>query len=96
MSVEWKTFVLPEKSALDAKGGLAAFLQANRAHPVRLQARALTTVDTRLFQYLIAAARDWRARGVELEVVGATPRLAAELERIGVTPDHLILQGETA
>lgn len=96
MSVAWKTFLLPEKAALDPVHGLAAFLQANRAHPVRLQAQALSAPDTRLLQYLVAATQDWRARGIAFEVTGVAPRLSADLERIGLTADHLTWQGEIA
>lgn len=96
MTVEWKTFVLPEKSALEPVHGLADFLQANRAHSIRLQAQAVSAVDTRLLQYLIAAARDWRGRALAFEVTGVGPRLAADFERIGLTADHLTWQGEIA
>jgi len=96
MSVEWKTFVLPEKSALESAYGLAAFLHPNRSYPIRLQADALSAVDTRLLQYLIAAARDWRSRELAFVVTGVGPRLVAEFHRIGLTADHLTWQGEIA
>lgn len=96
MTVEWKTFVLPEKAALEPVHGLAAFLQVNQAHPIRLQAQAVSAVDTRLLQYLIAAAREWQGRGLSFEVTGVGRRLAADFERIGLTADHLTWQGEIA
>jgi anti-anti-sigma regulatory factor len=96
MSVDWKTFVLPEKSALDPAQGLAAFLQANRTNPVRLQAQAMTAIDTRLLQYLIAAARDWQGRALDFVVTDVSPRLGTEFARIGLTTDHLTWQGEIA
>lgn len=96
MSVDWKTFVLPEKSALDPAKGLAAFLRANRAHSVRLQAKAIVSIDTRLLQYLIAAGRDWQSRGLDFAVIGISARLEAEFARIGLTTDHLTWRGEIA
>jgi len=96
MSVDWKTFELPERSALDPALGLVAFLKANRTHPVRLQAQAITAVDTRLLQYLIAASRDWQGRGLDFVMTGVSPRVEAEFARIGLTTDHLIWQGEIA
>lgn len=96
MSVDWKTFVLPERSALDPAQGLAAFLRENRAHPVRLQAQGVSVLDTRLVQYLIAATAAWRAGALDFVVTGVSPRLEAEFARIGLTADHLTWQGEIA
>lgn len=96
MPGDWKTFVLPEKAALDPSVGLAAFLRAHCTDPVRLQIQAVTAIDTRLLQYVIAASRDWKARGLDFEVAGVSPRLAAEFGRIGLTSDHLTWQGEIA
>lgn len=96
MSVDWRTFVLPERSALDPAQGLAAFLKSSRGCPVRIQAQAMTVADTRLLQYLMAASRAWKDQSIDFVVTGVGPRLDAEFAWIGLTADHLTWQGELA
>jgi len=96
MSVKWNSFAVPEKAALDQASGLSEFLRANHAGPIRLDLRAVDRVDTLLVQYLVAAARDWTARGLAFEVTGVGDRLAAGWARIGLGPDHLAWQGGAA
>lgn len=89
MSVDWKTYVLPERVELVADSGLHAFLLAHAEAPVRLSAAGLRRLDTRLIEYLIAVARDWAARGQGFTLGDLAPAQAAALLRIGVTAEIL-------
>lgn len=89
MSVDWKTYVLPDRVDLGTDSGLHAFLVAHAEAPVRLSAVGLRRLDTRLIEYLIAVARDWAARGQAFALGDLAPAQAKALVRIGVTPDIL-------
>ena len=89
MSLDWKTFALPERVELRAESGLHRFLLAHRDAAVRLSAARLRRVDTRVVQYLMAVARDWADRGLGFVVSDIAAPQAAVLTLIGVTPELL-------
>lgn len=92
MSADWKSYALPDRADDSDLSGLHAFLLAHQSDPVRLSARAWRRIDTRLVQYLITAARDWKDRKLGF-VLGDVPApQAALLTLISVTPDLLTWQ----
>ena len=86
MSVDWKTYVLPERVDSIADSGMHAFLLAHPHAPVRLSAAGLRKLDTRLIEYLLAVARDWAARGVGFVLCDLAPPQAKVLTLLGITP----------
>ena len=92
MSVDWKTYVLPDRAEPTAGSGLHAFLLASQTSPVRLSAATLRRIDTRLVQYLIAVGRDWANRGLPFTLSDVSPPLAAILTQIGATQSLLPTQ----
>ena len=84
-----KCFVLPEGFATPDIGAVQAFLAANAAAPVRIDASRLRVLDTRLIELLLCAVHAWRARGLAFDLVGLTQRHEAKLRRLAVPADVL-------
>lgn len=89
MSVEWKTYALPDRLETVAGSDLHAFLVAHQTDRVRISAAALRRMDTRLVQYLIAVARDWANRKTDFVLCDVPPKQAQILTLIGVTQSLL-------
>lgn len=85
MSVDWKSFTLPDRIETIAESELHAFLLANQTAPVRLSAASLRRIDTRMLQYLIIVAQDWALRNIAFVVCDVKAPQAAMLTLIGVT-----------
>lgn len=82
----WALSAQPDHEALLE---LQAFLAANRDEPICIEAEELRRPDTLLLQLLVAACRDWAARGLRFRVTGASDRVLSLLPLLGVEP-HLI------
>lgn len=89
MSVDWKTFELPDQVDIAARDGLHAFLLAHQSEPVRLSAARLRRVDTLLVQYLLCVAQDWAVRGLGFALTDVAAVQADTLTLIGVTSNIL-------
>ena len=85
MSVDWKTYALPERVDSIADSGLHAFLLAHPQAPVRLSAAALRRLDTRLIEYLLAVARDRADHEIGFVLCDIASPQAKVLTLIGVT-----------
>lgn len=68
---------------------LQAFLLVNRHHPVRIEASDLRRPDTLLLQLLVAACRDWVARGLPFQLTGLPDRILSLLPPLGLRPDMI-------
>lgn len=70
MTDTWKCFVLPEAFRPAEDDSLRAFLQANPAAAVRVDASRLRRLDGTVVELLLVAARAWRQKGLGFEVTG--------------------------
>ena len=68
---------------------LQAFLSVNRQHPVWIEAGGLRRPDTLLLQLLVAACRDWVARGLPFRLTGVPDRILSLLPLLGLQPDMI-------
>lgn len=66
---------------------LQAFLASARERPVCLNAARLTRPDTLLVQLLVAARRDWAARGLSFTLIETPDRVVEALSLLGLGPD---------
>ena len=66
-----------------------AFLSQNRQHAVHIDASGLRRPDTLLLQLLVAACRDWVARGLPFQLTGLPNRILTLLPPLGLRPDMI-------
>lgn len=66
---------------------LQAFLMTHRDRAIRIDAAALRRPDTLLLQLLIAACRDWAARGLPFQLADTPDRVTGLLPLLGLAPD---------
>ena len=66
-----------------------AFLSVNRQHAVHIDASGLRRPDTLLLQLLVAACRDWVARGLPFRLTGVPDRILTLLPLLGLRPDMI-------
>lgn len=85
-------FELPERISVARDPEFLAFLAQHASAPVDVSAVRLQRLDTPLLQCLLAAAADWRARGLALRLTGVSADLASVLHLLGVTPSHLVME----
>ena len=83
---QWTLAAQPDHAAC---ADLQAFRSAHRDGPVSLSAEALRRPHTPLFQLLVAARRDWAARGLPFRVTGMPARVTALLPLLGLAPDQI-------
>lgn len=83
-------FVLGGQSFQSDIAALQAFLLANTHTALCISARNLARVDSRLFQYLIAATASWRGRGLTLEIADLPSAITAHFENLGISPEMII------
>jgi anti-anti-sigma regulatory factor len=85
-------FDLPERLSVVEENAFLPFLRANPHAALTVSAARLRRMDTALVQTLLAAAADWRARGVPFTLTGLSPDRADQLRALGVTDDMLCFQ----
>lgn len=81
--------VLHARLDLSAAGTLHAALLARSGAPLRIDAGAVTHLGALCLQILLAAARDWRRRGVVLMVDPVSPQFDRLLSAYGLGPADL-------
>lgn len=81
--------VLDARLDLSAAGTLHATLLARSGAPLRIDAGAVTHLGALCLQILLAAARDWRRRGIVLVVDPISPQLESMLSAYGLEPEAL-------
>lgn len=86
------TFDLPERVPVTGDNALVPFLRQNPDQPLRLSAARLRRLETPLVQVLLAAAADWRRRGVPFVLAEVSAAQADVLRLLGVTADHLAVE----
>lgn len=79
-------WTLAAQSDHDALLQLQTFLAANRDRSVCLEAQALRRPDTILLQLIVAACRDWTARGLSFRLDGFPDRMMSLLPLLGLEP----------
>ena len=82
-------WTLAAQSDHNALQEFQAFLLVNRQHPVRIEAGDLRRPDTLLLQLLVAACRDWVARGLPFQLTGLPNRILTLLPPLGLRPDMI-------
>lgn len=90
MTDTWKCFVLPEAFRPAEDDSLRAFLQANPATAVRVDASRLRRLDGTVAELLLVAARAWRERGLRFEVTGLAPLNVEVCIGLGLRSDTLM------
>lgn len=90
MTDTWKSFVLPEAFRPAEDDSLRAFLQANAASAVRVDASHLRRMDGTVVELLLVAARSWREKGLGFEVVNLSRPNEAVCIGLGLRTDVLM------
>lgn len=85
-------FELPERPRVAEDPTFLSFLRANADAGISVSAARLRKLDTPLVQLLLAAAAQWRARGLPFRLTGLPPDRVDQLRALGVTPDMLPLE----
>lgn len=81
--------VLAERLDLVAAQPLAAAIRALRDGPIRLDAGAVSLLGGLCLQVLLAAASDWRARGLGWSIAPRSRSFDQALAIFGVTPGRI-------
>jgi len=82
-------YIFPDKFAFDEDISLKVFLRENTDSSIDLNAQNLRKIDSLLVQYLIAAAKAWQAKNLNLHLSQVPPALGDDLVRLGVEPQTL-------
>lgn len=82
-------FDLPTRWSEEVQRALQAFLLTNRERSVRIGMREVYRADCLMVQFLIAAARAWAGRGLDVVLVDRTASFDEAMTLIGVTPAML-------
>ena len=93
MPVEGKLFHLPDRTNGAPDAGLLEFLRSNSGLPVRISARDVRRLDTRLLQLLLSAARAWQDRQLDFRLCDVPDALEHTLGQLGVQPGMLHRDG---
>lgn len=81
--------VLGERLDLTAAAPLAAAIRTHRDRPIRLDAGAVSHLGGLCLQVLLAAAADWRARGLGWSVAPRSRTFDQALEVFAIAPGRI-------
>ena len=89
MHVAAKSHTISEKFSFDEDTALKVFLRENTELPVEICAQNLRKVDSLLLQYLIAASKTWRGKGLSFSVTNLPPEVGHTLNLLGIHEEVL-------
>lgn len=87
MPHDCKTFEQQDRMTAGARDPLMTFLQGNQGANVTISLRHQRKTDSQLLQILLTAARAWKQRGLEFDVVNLLPRLQEDCKLLGINTE---------
>lgn len=89
MQLAGKSHTIADKFSFDEDTALKVFLRENSDYSVEICAQNLRKVDSLLLQYLIAASRKWRGKGLNLFLTNLSPEVGNTLNLLGIRDEIL-------
>jgi anti-anti-sigma regulatory factor len=86
-------FVLPDSLDSSSASGIKDHLVARRGAPLVVDAGQVRRVGVQALQVLIAAAQTWQGDGHSYVVTNPSSELLGTLALVGLSREHLLLEG---